>query len=509
MENEKNPAYSQDNLGFDELLDVPAFTKEIGPDEHAVSAAGLTHPDDLELEMIISETKSENRISAAADPIQPASPEPNDASDATRVLPDTSVLFNEMSAPQEDTPAQEKEKPMKKHPLPPRKGRPKKKKGYGLFGIPHILSTVIWFALVVAIGVSLGRIIWVCAVDILAFGKPSQEFTVVINEGDDIKVISEKLKKSGLISYSTLFELYGRLTNAEEDIAPGTYTLNSMYDYNALVNFMTPHAASRETVEVLIPEGYTCAQIFKLLAEKEVCTVAELEAYATEGKLGDYWFLEGVERGSKYCLEGYLFPDTYEFYTNDDPGRVLRKFLDNFDYRFTQIMKDKIEPLNARLAKVLKNRGYGQSYIDEHKVTIREVVIIASMIEKETANDAESYTVSSVIYNRLTNPRNYPYLNIDATLIYALDGNIDPETGKTKPLTAQDKTVDSPYNTYRYKGLIPGPISNPGRNSLDAALDYTETNYYYYVYNPQTGKHMFANSKEEHDRNVAKVNAMK
>ena len=71
MENEKNPAYSQDNLGFDELLDVPAFTKEIGPDEHAVSAAGLTHPDDLELEMIISETKSEDRISAAADPIQP------------------------------------------------------------------------------------------------------------------------------------------------------------------------------------------------------------------------------------------------------------------------------------------------------------------------------------------------------------------------------------------------------------------------------------------------------
>lgn len=515
MENEKTPETPRDSNWLDPLLSTPEMPEEIGLDEHAVSSAGLTHPADVELEKIIFEAKE------TVQPVQPeaatlaeeAREAPLPDTDETRVLPDTSVLF---SAPAEETPwpqkeetVQEEEPPMKKDLTPGRKVRPKKKKGYGLLGIPHILSTVIWFAIVVAIGVSLGRTLWLCAADVLAFGKTSQEITVVINEGDDIKIIAEKLKKAGLISYSSLFELYGRLTDAEEDIAPGTYTLNSMYDYNALVNFMTPHAATRETVEVMIPEGYTCAQIFKLLEEKNVCTVAEMEAYSSDGKLGEYWFLEGVERGSKYCLEGYLFPDTYEFYTNDDPGRVLRKFLDTFDYRFTQVMKDKIDPLNARLAKVLKSRGYDQAYINEHKITIREVVIIASMIEKETANDAESYTVSSVIYNRLTNPRSFPYLNIDATLIYALNGNIDPETGKTKPLTNQDKTLDSPYNTYSYKGLIPGPISNPGRNSLDAALDYTETNYYYYVYNPQTGKHMFANSKAEHDRNVAKVNAMK
>ena len=196
------------------------------------------------------------------------------------------------------------------------------------------------------------------------------------------------------------------------------------------------------------------------------------------------------------------------FYTNDKPGRVLEKFLNAFDARYTDLMKSKLEPLNEQLAKTLRNRGYSQSYIDAHKITIREIVIIASMIEKETAGVDESYSISSVIYNRLTNPGNYPYLNIDAALIYALDGNIDPETGKSKPLTSADLLLDTPYNTYKYAGLIPGPISNPGRNSLDAALDPLDTGYYYYVYNPVTRKHLFAKTKAEHDANVKYVDSL-
>jgi UPF0755 protein len=139
---------------------------------------------------------------------------------------------------------------------------------------------------------------------------------------------------------------------------------------------------------------------------------------------------------------------------------------------------------------------------------MRDIVIIASMVEKETANDAESYDVSSVIYNRLTNARDYPYLNIDATLIYALDGNIDPETGKTKPLTSTDLKMEHPYNTYTQKGMVPGPISNPGRNSLDAALDPNETNYYFYVFNPNTGVHLFAKNATEHQKNVDYVRSL-
>ena len=391
---------------------------------------------------------------------------------------------------------------------PAPKGRPKRKNGYGLLGIPHIISTLVWLAIILAIGVSLGRLVWVCATDVLAFGRESKECIVTISENDNIDTIANKLKTAGLIRYPDLFKLYADITDAREEITAGTFTLNTKYDYMALVNYMSARSSSREEVEVVIPEGYSCAQIFALLEEKKVCSVEDLKAYAAEGSLGDYWFLEDVERGTAYCLEGYLFPDTYKFYTNDKPGRVLTKFLDNFEYRFTDIMKEKLDVLNERMGKVMSDLGYLQDYVEAHKFTIRDVVIIASMIEKEKANDSESYDVSSVIYNRLTNAKEYPYLNIDATIIYALDGNIDPETGKTKPLTSEDLKLDHPYNTYTEKGMIPGPISNPGRNSLDAALDPNPTNYYFYVFNPNTGVHLFAKNAKDHQKNVDYVKSL-
>ena len=139
---------------------------------------------------------------------------------------------------------------------------------------------------------------------------------------------------------------------------------------------------------------------------------------------------------------------------------------------------------------MMRNNGYKQSFIESHKVTVREVVIIASMIEKETANNVESFTISSVIYNRLTDPSEYPFLNIDATLVYALGGRTE--------LTSQDKQIDSPYNTYKEKGLPPGPISNPSQNSLAAALQPEDTKYHYYAYNPATEEHHFTKNYKDH-----------
>ena len=408
-----------------------------------------------------------------------------------------------------------KEKPVKKErrskpsrEKPTAKGRPGMKKGYGLLGIPHVISTVVWLAIILAIGVSLGRMLWVVATDVLAFGRESRDCVVTISENDNIDTIANKLKTAGLIKYPDLFKIYADLTDAEEEISAGTFTLNTKYDYMALVNYMSDRSPIRKEVEVLIPEGYTCAQIFALLEEKGVCKAADLEEYAANGTFGDYWFLEDVTRGTAYCLEGYLFPDTYKFYTNDKPGRVLNKFLDNFDNRFTDIMKDKLDVLNDRMGKVMTKLGYPKDYVESHKFTLRDIVIIASMIEKETANDNESFDVASVIYNRLTNAKEYPYLNIDATIIYALNGNIDPETGKTKPLTSADLKMDHPYNTYTQKGMIPGPISNPGRNSLYAALDPNETNYYFYVFNPRTGVHLFAKNAKDHQKNVDYVRSL-
>ncbi len=533
MENEnKKSQIPQEDKWLDEILGKPVPPAELGPDEMAVTAAGLVHMDDMDLEKIMAEDWSKVPDLDGLDPAAPRE-EPPAEEPAPQETPAENADATQMFFPLEETNASEQEPapvtdertamlPKMKAPKTPKvpkekkentvsdgeKTRPKRKKGYGLLGIPHILSTVIWLVIIVAIGVTLGNTLWVCCADLMAFGKENREVVITITEEDDIDSIAQKLADNGLIEYPVVFKYFATLTGKDEDIDVGTFTLNAIYDYNAMINNMIDYGPAREEIEIMIPEGYTCAQIFALMEEKGVCTAAELEAYAAEGELSNYWFLEGVQRGDKYCLEGYLFPDTYRFYTNDEPRHVLEKFLDGFDYRFTDVMKKKLDPLNQELASVLSSRGYGQSYIDEHKITIREVVIIASMLEKETSNDDESYTISSVIYNRLTNPANFVYLNIDATIIYALNGNIDPETGKVKPLTQEDYQIDSPYNTYTEPGLPPGPISNPGRNSLDAALDPEDTGYYYYVLNPETGKHIFAKTLREHENNIDYVNSL-
>ncbi len=502
--------------------DAPDST-QIGPDEDALAGIALTHPGG-----------AKNGQTYENEPTAVIPPRASQEADTTSALPRQSddpltddtlreLLFEETTSFKDDEfrdtfgeveeiyssapapapapapqpqPAQETPAPQPREEAPVRKKRPKNKHAYGLLSIPHILTTLIWLALVVAIGASLGRTLWLCASDVLALGRADQTVYVTITKTDTLDTVADKLHRAGLIRYPGLFKLYGKISDIMEDLSIGTYELNTLYDYHALSSAMSEKPAMRVTVDVTIPEGYTCAQIFALLEEKEVCTVQELEQYASTSEFANYWFLEGTPRGSKYCLEGFLFPDTYEFYVDSDAKEVYIKLLAAFDYRFTDTMKEKLTKLNETLAAKMKKNGLDQAYIDAHLMTIREVVIIASMIEKETSGkEDDSYRISSVIYNRLANPSKYPYLNIDAALIYATGDNI---------LTEEDKQADTPYNTYLYAGLIPGPISNPGRASLDAALDPSDTKYYYYVLDPETGNHDFSSTYEEHQAKVDK-----
>ncbi len=382
---------------------------------------------------------------------------------------------------------------------PVRKGRPKRRKGSGLLGIPQLLATAVWLLIIVAIGVTMGRFLWVCASDVLAFGREDRDVTISVTTEDTMESIADKLRRAGLIRYPELFLLYANLTDAQEDITTGTFTLNTVYDYHALVSQMSPRSGSRAVVEdVLIPEGYNCRQIFALLEEKGVCKAADLEKWAAEGELSDYWFLEGVERGHMYCLEGFLFPDTYDFYENSTPKAALEKMLDGFEYRVNEDLRARIPTLNEHLTAMMRKNGDSEEFIAANQFDIRDVINVASLIEKETASNQESYTIASVIYNRLFNWGNTPrYLNIDATIIYALGGKSN--------LTSEDMAVDSPYNTYTNTGLTPGPIANPGLASIEAALNPETTSYYYYVLDPNKGAHRFSTTLAEHERNIKQI----
>lgn len=490
MENMRNnPEQPRDDSWLDEILGTADPVRRIGPDEHAMS--GLTRPEDAALERIVQEVLAEG----AGEPVEGEKPE---ADDPTRKFTPVEEPVPALEPePKEETvaesaPEPEPEQKPKKRPV--RKARPKRKKGYGLFGIPHILATGVWLAIILAIGISVGRILWVYAADVLAFGKPDRQVTILITEEDTIDDIAKKLSDAGLIRYPGMFKTFADFTKKSEKIDPGEYKLNAKLDYSAMINAMREEAPTREVVEIMFREGLTCAQIFQRLEEEGVCTVQELEEYiVSDLPLKDYWFLDGVERDNKYCLEGYLFPDTYKFYTHDSPRRVLEKFLDRFDDIFTPIRRERLEAIREEFAARLRARGYDEDFIRSHQITIREVVIIASFVEKETANyDDECYNISSVIYNRLSNPGAYPFLNIDAAILYAL-GNPD------RQLTNEDLQLDSPYNTYLYTGLTPGPIANPGGDCLNAALNPSDTGYYYYAYDPAARTHHFSTTLQEHE----------
>ena len=405
---------------------------------------------------------------------------------------DFDIQFNKKEEPRKQTAASRD-----RH---TRKGRPKRKKGAGLLGIPHMLATVVWLLLILAIGVSMGRFLWVCASDVLAFGREEKIVTVSITTADTMETIADKLHKAGLVRYPELFLLYADLSDAEEKITTGSFTLNTVYDYHALVNQMSPRSGNRVVIEdVLIPEGYSCRQIFALLESKGICRSSDLEAWAASGELKEYWFLDGVKRGDKYCLEGFLFPDTYDFYENSTPRQALEKMLDGFDYRFTKELYEALPALNERNTELMLKNGHDEDYINANQLDLRKLLTVASLIEEETASATESHMIASVIYNRLYNwGKEPPYLNIDAAIFYALGYH-------KESLSAEDLQIDSPYNTYVYTGLVPGPISNPGLDSIRAALDPETSNYYYYVLDTSTGLHRFSKTYSEHQKNIRNI----
>lgn len=451
----KNPNMGDDWL--DEILGKRNVARELRADELAVAADGLAHPEEIDLERVVQETMAENW-----------------GEEEKTELPGQQS-FDEL-------PEKENTPPVNTDPLPK-----KKKKAYRFWGIPHLLATVIWAGIILFVGVSLGRLAWVCAADLLALGKEPQEVTISIDEGDDIRDAAKKLQKAGMIRYPTLFESFADLTGKGKNLLVGNITFNGdiVYDYNALINTMSYRGGSLVTVDVMIPEGYNCAQIFALLEEKKVCSAADLEKAAMTAEFEDYWWIKDVKRGHKYCLEGFLFPDTYEFYIDDKPERVLTKFLDTFDYRFSQKMQDKLTALN-------------QKY--NNKFTIYDVVKMASIVEKETANADESYSIASVFYNRLTHTSTFaPYLGSDATILYATEYRHKGE------LTTSAQINNSPYNSYTYTGLPPTPISNPGLDSLDAALEPLETDYFYFVYDKSAGVHRFSETLAQHQQWIDKL----
>ncbi len=355
----------------------------------------------------------------------------------------------------------------------------------------------LYFLFVISVSIILACLAWAAATDVLGFKSSDtvaqitldkdrfayQEVKVKDDDGSiktkkvhyaDMSYVADQLKDNGIIKYKWLFKLFGSVYNADEKIDPGTYELKAIYDYKALVKKMTSGSAAMVTKKITFPEGYTMRQIFKKLDAEGVCDYDELMDAAANSTF-NYSFLEGTEKGDANRLEGFLFPDTYEFYEGMPAATAINKLLEVFHYKMT-----------AEMLEWQEESGY----------TMREIVTIASMIEKEAANDTEQYTIASVIYNRLK--KDWP-LQIDSTTLYEYPNH---EGAPTAEMLAKD----SPYNTRISKGLPPSPICSPGITSIRAALQPSSTNYMYYALNTATGQHEFFKTADAFNAFVATQN---
>ncbi len=353
--------------------------------------------------------------------------------------------------------------------------RPRRRKKRRMYSGGHgCLVSMMYLAFILGVSMFLAGLAVKWCNDVFAFVKPDRAAVVEVTETMTGEEVADALKEAGVIEYSKLYELYAKFSKADQRYKPGKYELNANLDYPAIARTLRSTATqSRETVWVTIPEGYTTAQIVDALVEKGVASKAKLMDVISNYDFS-HTFTKELEKGEAR-LEGYLFPDTYEFYVNDNAADVIAKFLDNFKKQYSSDLISRTEDIG---------------------MTIDEVIKIASLVEREAKLDDERAVIASVILNRLADPANYPYLQIDASLQY-LTGEVP---------TADDKNIDSPYNTYMYPGLPPTAISNPGIDSIAAVLYSAETDYYYYVAR-KDGSHIFSRTLNEHNNAIAKVAA--
>lgn len=290
----------------------------------------------------------------------------------------------------------------------------------------------------------------------------SEDIVINVQEGDSFYSIINALSKENKIKNLPLIKLFVKISRKNIDVKPGEYVLQKDLNVNELINTLTSES-SLNIVKFTVPEGYTIDDISEKLEKEGICSKEDFIKAIKEYELPSFVNINSEKR---YNLEGYLFPDTYLIKVGETPKEIITKMV----ARFKEMLSEAIKEVNT----TVKNED------------IETVVTIASMIEKEARIDSERSVIASVIVNRLNIDM---MLQIDATVIYALGEHVDT-------VLYSHLETNSPYNTYKNYGLPVGPISNPGLESIKAALKPEQTDYLFYVLqNDKT--HYFTNNYED------------
>ena len=407
--------------------------------------------------------KSPAAVPASATPV-------NHGPDAGNTTPKVSHTAN--AIPTSDVPNEEEIRQQKKIAKKKKKRAMRRKSNLQSL---LLVALVLVFVFVAAIMIKIP--IMGCVNDLLAMDRDSTQQRVVVEDGMNVDDIIDLLADKGLIYSAPFCKLAAELLDySKEDVYPqGEYDLSPDMGLEAMLKEIISAGVKKNTITLTFPEGYTVDQIVNKLNENNVVSAKSMyEAMAGDEIIEKYDFLIAIEdREDRYnILEGYLYPDTYEFYIGEDPNSVLEKFLDNFAKKWTEEYEEAAE---------------------EQGMTVDEIITLASILEKE-ANDAQQMPlISSILYNRIRST-SFPFINCDSTLKYleTIQQNVSSDE--------QYQHLTASYDTYVKTGLPVGAICNPGADAIKAALHPDDTNYYYFLHDAE-GKIYVASTAEEHEAN--------
>lgn len=323
--------------------------------------------------------------------------------------------------------------------------------------------------------------------DVTGMSKRKVTKEVVITEAMSTDDIVDLLHEEGLIQMPWLMKAYIRFSKEEKDFLNGSFEVSSNMSYSTLITTLKTVKKYTETVMIMIPEGTTAQQIGALLEENYVCRAEDFEKFYVE-KMNKYDFEEQIEDDPNrfYALEGYLFPDTYEFYVIDD----LKKNPDFDTEQYAKIAAEKmIENFEAKFTRSMQER------MEELDMSIDDVIVLASLIQKEGTNEENMAMISSVFHNRLNDGETFPQLQSDTTYTYIEDC--------IEPVLSGDRLteVSDAYDTYKCEGLPAGAVCNPGLEAINAALYPAESDYYYFLCS-EDGVFYYAHTEEQHNQNI-------
>ncbi len=328
-----------------------------------------------------------------------------------------------------------------------------------------------------------------CINDILAISRSEETVTVSIPSDATTNEIIDILSDNGLVKQKTFCKLFYSamdwFKNLNKDKKPGPPTYLSGIYYveknmglEGFLNEFRVIQKSADTVSLAFPEGWTIYQMFDRLDKYGVCSKDKLLA-SLRGTTFENDFVAEISGNINrtFSLEGYFYPDTYEFFEGSDPNSVIRKFLDTSESKWTEEYEEQRKKL-----------GYSRD----------EIIIIASIIQREAANKEQMGLISSVLHNRLTHSVSWPTLGCDSTANY-IKNYVKSNVSEADAINFEQK-----YNTYYNQGLPPGPICNPGDDAINAALFPDDTNYYFFRHD-KYGEIYMAVTQAEHDSNGIKV----